>query len=156
MKRLLRSGAFVPLLLVAVAGCASSPVGVDLRQVSFAPELGIDLDRMTRTSSGLYYEDVATGNAPTAMRGRWVSVLYRGWLADGTLFDQSVDARDPLEFRLGAGTVIKGWDEGLAGVRLGGIRKLVIPPSLGYGHRPTGPIPANSVLVFEIQVVGVR
>jgi FKBP-type peptidyl-prolyl cis-trans isomerase FkpA len=156
MKRFRAAGPLVPLLLVVLAGCGSDPAGIDLRQVEFAPELGIDLDAMTRTSSGLYYQDVRLGSAPTAMPGRWVSVLYRGWLADGTLFDQSVDARDPLEFRVGAGTVIKGWDEGVAGMRLGGLRKLVIPPSLGYGHRPTGPIPANSVLVFEIQVVGVR
>lgn len=156
MKRLRRAGLSVPLLLVFLAGCDGDPAGIDLRQVEFAPELGIDLDAMTRTSSGLYYQDMALGSAPTAVPGRLVTVLYRGWLADGTLFDQAQDPRDPLEFRLGAGWVIAGWDEGVAGMRVGGVRKLVIPPSLGYGDRPNGPIPANSVLVFEVELLGVR
>jgi FKBP-type peptidyl-prolyl cis-trans isomerase FkpA len=156
MKRPHRPGLAVPLLLIALAGCGGDPSGVDLRQVQFAPELGIDLDVMTRTSSGLYYQDVQTGSAPTAVPGRWVSVLYRGWLADGTLFDQAQDPRDPLVFQLGRGQVIAGWDEGVAGMLVGGIRKLVIPPSLGYGDRPTGPIPANSVLVFEVRLLAVQ
>jgi FKBP-type peptidyl-prolyl cis-trans isomerase FkpA len=158
MKRLVRSNSaiVISVLLLVLAGCASDPTGIDLREVEFAPELGIDLDLMTRTSTGLYYQDVQAGSAPTATPGRWVSVLYRGWLADGTLFDQRQDSRDPFEFQLGVGMVIAGWDEGVRGMRVGGVRKLVIPPSLGYGDRPTGPIPANSVLVFEVELVGVR
>jgi FKBP-type peptidyl-prolyl cis-trans isomerase FkpA len=156
MKRPHRRGLAVPLLVIALTACGSDPSGIDLRQVQFAPELGIDLDVMTRTSSGLYFQDIQTGSAPTAIPGRWVSVLYRGWLANGTLFDQAQDPRDPLVFQLGRGQVIAGWDEGVAGMRVGGIRKLVIPPSLGYGDRPTGPIPANSVLVFEVQLLGVQ
>jgi FKBP-type peptidyl-prolyl cis-trans isomerase FkpA len=143
------------VLLVALAGCGSDPVAIDPRDVTFAPELGIDLDAMVRTSSGLYYQDIEVGDGDTAIPGRWVGVLYRGWLADGTLFDEVQDASDPLVFRLGVGMVIRGWDEGVRGMQVGGVRKLVVPPSLGYGNEATGSIPANSVLVFEVRVLSV-
>jgi FKBP-type peptidyl-prolyl cis-trans isomerase len=82
-------------------------------------------------------------------------VLYRGWLPDGTLFDERQNAANPFRFRLGAGSVIAGWDQGVQGMRAGGVRRLVIPPSLGYGDRPMGAIPPNSVLVFEIRLLSV-
>jgi FKBP-type peptidyl-prolyl cis-trans isomerase FkpA len=143
------------LLLVALAACGGDPVGIDARDVTFAPELGIDLDAMTRTSSGLYYQDLQVGTGTVAVAGRHVGVYYRGWLADGTLFDERQDPAPPLVFHLGAGRVIKGWEEGVAGMQVGGVRILVIPPSLGYGDQPTGPIPANSVLVFEVRVLSI-
>jgi FKBP-type peptidyl-prolyl cis-trans isomerase FkpA len=149
----------VPIVVLAAAlvGCdSSSPTALDPRDVTFAPELGIDLDAMTMTSSGLYYQDVQVGTGTEAVAGRRVSVLYQGWLPDGTLFDAATDSRDPLVFRLGVGMVIRGWDEGVQGMRVGGIRTLVIPPSLGYGDRPMGPIPANSVLVFRIELLRVE
>jgi FKBP-type peptidyl-prolyl cis-trans isomerase FkpA len=148
----------LPFLLISVAltACASSPTALDPRDVTFAPELGIDLDAMTRTSSGLYYQDVELGTGATAVSGRNVSVLYRGWLPDGTLFDEATDPADPLVFRLGVGMVIRGWDEGVQGMRVGGQRRLVIPPALGYGDRQVGPIPPNSVLVFEVRLLGVH
>lgn len=141
----------LPLLLILAPACDDDPTGVDIRSVTFAPELDVDLDAMTRTSTGLYYQDLEPGDGPAAVAGQEVAVLYRGWLADGTLFDQRQDPANPFRFPLGAGWVIAGWDEGVAGMRPGGLRRLVIPPSLGYGDRPNGPIPPNSVLVFEIR-----
>jgi FKBP-type peptidyl-prolyl cis-trans isomerase FkpA len=143
----------LPTLILPLALFASAcddPTAVDPRNVTFAPELGVDLDAMTRTSSGLYYQDLETGEGEPASAGEEVSVLYQGWLPDGTLFDQRQDPGNPFVFTLGTGRVIAGWDEGVAGMRPGGLRLLVIPPALGYGDRPTGPIPANSVLVFKV------
>lgn len=142
----------LPLLLIIATAC-DDPTGVDPRDVTFAPELGVDLDAMTRTSTGLYYQDLEVGEGAAATAGQVVAVLYRGWLPQGTLFDQAQDPTDPLRFRLGTGRVIAGWDEGVAGMRPGGLRLLVIPPSLGYGDRPVGPIPGNSVLVFEVRLL---
>lgn len=144
------------VLLMALAGCGDDPTEIDVRDVTFAPELGVDLDAMIRTASGLYYQDLEIGSGNTAVPGRWVDVLYRGWLADGTLFDEAQDPNDPLVFRLGVGMVIRGWDEGVRGMQVGGVRRLVVPPSLGYGDQPRGPIPANSVLVFEVRVLSIN
>jgi FKBP-type peptidyl-prolyl cis-trans isomerase FkpA len=158
MNRILRSasGALVLVAALTATACSSLPSGLDPRDVTFAPELGIDLDAMTLTSSGLYYQDVEVGGPPTATSGRIVGVLYRGWLPDGTLFDESQNPADPLKFRLGVGMVIDGWDEGVQGMMVGGVRKLVVPPSLGYGSQPLGPIPGNSVLIFEIKLLSVN
>lgn len=154
-----RTYAMIALLLAVgtvVAACESDPLQVDPRNVTFAPELGIDLDAMTRTSSGLYYQDVEEGDGAIATAGSTVSAYYRGWLPNGTLFDQRQPPDDPIRFPLGVGAVIAGWDEGVAGMRVGGVRKLVIPPSLGYGNQAVGPIPPNSVLVFEVALVVVE
>lgn len=140
------------ILLMLIAACGD-PTAVDPRDVTFAPELGVDLDAMTRTSTGLYYQDLEVGEGAPATAGQDVAVLYRGWLPDGTLIDEAQDPADPFRFRLGTGRVIAGWDEGVAGMRPGGLRKLVIPPSLGYGDRAVGPIPANSVLVFDVRLL---
>jgi FKBP-type peptidyl-prolyl cis-trans isomerase FkpA len=152
---LTRIALILPLLWLAAVACDNDPAGIDVRDVTFAPELGIDLNAMVRTSSGLYYQDVEVGGAPTAMPGRDLAVLYKGWLSDGTLFDEAQNPQQPLRFRLGAGQVIAGWEEGLRGVGVGGVRRLVIPPSLAYGDRPRGTIPANSVLVFEVRLLSV-
>lgn len=90
------------------------------------------------------------------MPGNTVKVHYTGWLTDGTKFDSSADHGEPFEFRLGAGNVIKGWDEGIAGMRVGGRRQLRIPPALAYGPRAVGPIPANATLIFDVELVEVR
>lgn len=140
----------LPLFLLALSACDDA-TGVDPRDVTFAPELGVDLDVMTRTSSGLYYQDLEAGEGAAASAGQQVSVLYQGWLPDGTLFDQRQDPGNPFVFTLGVGGVIPGWDEGVAGMRPGGLRLLVIPPDLGYGDQTNGPIPANSVLVFRVR-----
>jgi len=110
----------------------------------------------TTTPSGLQYWDVVTGTGATAVPGKLVSVHYTGWLTDGTKFDSSVDRNKPFEFPLGAGRVIKGWDEGVAGMNVGGKGQLRIPPNLGYGSTARGPIPANSTLVFDVELLEVK
>lgn len=123
---------------------------------SFAPRLGIDPDAMTETSSGLRYLDVVTGTGAEARTRAEVHVHYTGWLTNGQKFDSSHDRGAPLTFRLGRAEVISGWDEGVAGMRVGGRRKLLIPANLGYGAHAVGPIPPNSVLVFDVELVDVR
>jgi FKBP-type peptidyl-prolyl cis-trans isomerase len=108
--------------------------------------------------------DVVVGNGAEAVAGRSVSVHYTGWLHDpagadghGRKFDSSLDRRQPFDFRLGAGEVIRGWDEGVAGMKVGGKRTLVIPPEMGYGARGAGGvIPPNATLVFDVELLGVR
>ena len=111
---------------------------------------------MTQTSSGLQYEDTQVGSGASPARGQTCVMHYTGWLTNGTKFDSSKDRNDPFEFPLGAGRVIKGWDEGVAGMKIGGKRKLTIPPALGYGARGAGGvIPPNATLVFEVELLGV-
>lgn len=108
------------------------------------------------TASGLIIEDVLIGDGAEAIAGQNVSVHYTGWLTDGTKFDSSKDRDDPFEFDLGGRSVISGWDEGVQGMRIGGTRKLTIPPQLGYGARGAGGvIPPNATLVFEIELLGI-
>jgi peptidylprolyl isomerase len=106
------------------------------------------------TTSGLVYEDLLVGDGATVKSGDTVSVNYTGWLEDGTKFDSSIDRGQPSEFTLGQ--VIPGWNEGLVGMKVNGTRLLVIPPSLGYGSTANGPIPANSTLLFEVQLVSIK
>ena len=109
------------------------------------------------TDSGLKYDDTVLGQGVAASAGQTVSVHYTGWLTDGKKFDSSKDRGEPFEFKLGAGQVIRGWDEGVQGMRIGGTRKLTIPPQLGYGARGAGgAIPPNATLVFEVELLGVR
>jgi peptidylprolyl isomerase len=109
------------------------------------------------TPSGLQYRIDAPGSGPQPQPGQIVSVHYTGWLTDGTKFDSSRDRGRPLEFNVGHGRVIKGWEEGIAMMRVGEKRTLVIPPSLGYGERGAGGvIPPNATLVFKVELVGVR
>ena len=109
------------------------------------------------TESGLKYVDLTVGTGREAAAGNHVSVHYTGWLTNGTKFDSSVDRRDPFSFPIGAGKVIRGWDEGVAGMKVGGKRKLTIPPQLGYGARGAGGvIPPNTTLVFDVEQLQVR
>jgi FKBP-type peptidyl-prolyl cis-trans isomerase FkpA len=108
------------------------------------------------TESGLKYEDLTEGTGAEAVAGKTVSVHYTGWLTDGQKFDSSKDRNDPFAFVLGGGMVIKGWDEGVLGMKVGGVRKLTIPPQLGYGVRGAGGvIPPNATLVFEVELLEV-
>jgi FKBP-type peptidyl-prolyl cis-trans isomerase FkpA len=116
---------------------------------------------MQTTPSGLQYEDVVAGDGASAAAGQDVRVHYTGWLyqdgAAGRKFDSSKDRGQPFEFSLGAGMVIRGWDEGVAGMQVGGTRRLVIPPELGYGARGAGGvIPPNATLLFEVELLGVE
>ena len=115
---------------------------------------------MNSTDSGLQYEDTVLGSGDLAASGQHVSVHYTGWLYDqgvkGKKFDSSKDRNDPFSFELGAGMVIRGWDEGVEGMRVGGTRVLVIPPELGYGARGAGGvIPPNATLMFEVELLDV-
>ena len=112
------------------------------------------IERMT--DSGLKFEDLIEGEGEVAASGHRVTVHYTGWLTDGTKFDSSLDRNDPFMFSLGAGQVIRGWDEGVEGMKVGGKRKLTIPPQLGYGaYGAGGVIPPNATLVFEVELLGV-
>ena len=105
----------------------------------------------------LIKEDLVVGTGDEAKQGKMVSVHYTGWLTDGKKFDSSKDRGQPFGFPLGAGHVIQGWDQGVAGMKVGGKRKLTIPPELGYGARgAAGVIPPNATLVFEVELLGVK
>ncbi len=107
--------------------------------------------------SGLKYVDLKVGDGTVAESGMTASVHYTGWLTDGTKFDSSLDRGQPFAFKLGAGQVIRGWDEGVKGMRVGGKRKLTIPPDLGYGSAGAGGlIPPNATLVFDVELVEVH
>ncbi|MBL29105.1 MAG: peptidylprolyl isomerase [Rhodospirillaceae bacterium] len=105
-------------------------------------------------AADLKIEDLEVGTGATATPGSTVTVDYTGWLEDGTKFDSSLDRNDPFTFQLGAGRVIKGWDQGIEGMKEGGVRKLTIPPEMAYGNRAVGGglIPANSTLIFEVEL----
>lgn len=109
------------------------------------------------TDSGLKFEDTTVGDGAVAGKGQTVSVHYTGWLENGTKFDSSKDRDEPFEFKLGAGQVIRGWDEGVAGMKVGGVRRLTIPPQLAYGDRGAGGvIPPKATLIFEVQLLATR
>ncbi len=109
------------------------------------------------TVSGLKYWDIKVGDGPVAKPGMKVKVHYTGWLTNGKKFDSSLDRGQPFEFDLGKGMVIKGWDEGVSGMKVGGKRQLQIPPELGYGSRGAGGvIPPNATLIFDVELLGVK
>ena len=115
--------------------------------------------QMTKTKSGLQYQDEKVGTGDTAMKGNTVQVHYTGWLyvngKRGAKFDSSVDRGTPFSFKVGNHDVTAGWDEGVAGMKVGGKRELIVPPDLGYGARGIGPIPPNATLDFEVELLKV-
>jgi FKBP-type peptidyl-prolyl cis-trans isomerase len=139
-------------LLATAAACHSGTKGG-----GFSASLGIDTTKMTKAPSGLWYTDVTVGQGESADAGRTVTVHYTGWLPDGTKFDSSRDRGEPFAFTLGAGQVITGWDEGVKGMKVGGRRKLVLPPGLAYGDGGAPPaIPPGATLVFDVEVLKVE
>jgi peptidylprolyl isomerase len=114
-------------------------------------------EQIVSTPSGLKYVDIVVGAGASPMTAQMATVHYTGWLTDGTKFDSSLDRNEPFAFPVGMGRVIKGWDEGVASMKVGGKRKLIIPPSLGYGARGAGGvIPPNAELIFEVELLGVQ
>lgn len=146
----------VPSLLFAslLMACGS---GGERSGGEFHADLAIDPAALTTASSGLQYQDLSTGQGAEAKAGSTALVHYTGWLTDGKKFDSSRDRGEPFAFRLGAGQVIAGWDEGVAGMKVGGRRKLVIPASLGYGQGGAPPvIPPGATLVFDVELLEVQ
>jgi FKBP-type peptidyl-prolyl cis-trans isomerase len=148
-----------------LAGCGDEPTKLRKRgaeksgQVKTkSPEKPTESDaKVVTTASGLKYQDLKVGDGEEAKKGNNVEVNYTGWLKDGTKFDSSLDRDEPLEFKLGIDPLIKGWHEGVAGMKVGGKRKLMIPPELGYGASGRGDkIPPNAELIFEIDLLGIK
>ena len=144
--------AIAAAVTLAACGDSTSPLTND----DFAPTLGIDLDAMVKTASGLYYQDIETGTGTEATAGTVATLHYDAFLADGTKFDSSRDRGTEFSFTLGSGSVIPGFDEGVRGTRVGGKRKVVIPPTLAYGENGIPPtIPPNATLVFDFELLSV-
>jgi peptidylprolyl isomerase len=149
-SRVRDSASFI-LVQVLVALCTIAMCGAEEK------ESGKGAGKMVTTESGLQYMDLVEGTGRQAELGDTATVHYTGWLADGKKFDSSLDRNEPFSFRVGAGQVIKGWDEGVGTMRVGGKRKLIIPPQLGYGARGAGNvIPPNATLTFEVELLGLR
>ena len=145
------------LTLIGLAGCSGKVERNVPDQHGFNASLGVDTTAMKKTPSGLRYQDLAAGDGAVATAGKTVTVHYTGWLPNGEKFDSSRDRNEPFSFTLGAGQVIAGWDEGVAGMKVGGRRKLVIPPDLGYGTAGAPPdIPPGATLVFDVELLNVR
>ncbi len=141
----LKSGTMASVIVLVLLLCACQAAS------SNEPEVTTP---MTTTPSGLQYQEITEGTGATPRSGQTVSVHYTGWLADGKKFDSSRDRGQPLQFVLGRGEVIKGWEEGVATMKVGGKRKLIIPPALGYGAAGFGSvIPPNATLTFEVELL---
>lgn len=159
-----RASAWLSLVSVsaAVSGCAGGPPVVsgdlppaDPAELVFASEVAVDLSSMEKTESGLYLLDIVVGDGPIARRTSRVWVKYVGRLPDGTVFDANLGG-EPYHTRLGGSEVIRGWNEGIVGMRRGGIRRLVVPPHLGYGTRGSGDVPPGATLIFDLELVDVE
>lgn len=153
-----RQFSLVILTALTMGTCTASETQTAIQptvQAQASPPAAHDAARTT--PSGLIIETVATGTGPAAAPGDTVSVHYTGWLTNGTKFDSSRDRNQAFGFRLGSGQVIKGWDEGVAGMQVGGKRRLTIPAHLAYGTRSAGGvIPPNALLVFDVELLGIK
>ncbi len=144
--------------LLVLGGCGvEGPTPLRTRASPRGPghgAVGGPVAAMTQTASGLRFQDLEVGEGEEAADGQNVTVHYTGWFLDGEKFDSSVDRGETFSFELGRGSVIAGWDEGVAGMRVGGKRRLVIPPDLAYGEAGRRGIPPNSTLVFDVELLG--
>ncbi len=141
------------LTLTACASGGGAGPAPDPTALTYAPELQVDFSRMDRTSSGLWIEEISPGVGRVAARGNLIRIHYIGYLPDGTVIDSTLGG-DPYTFELGSPDVIRGWNQGIIGMKVGGRRRLVIRPGLAYGSQGREPVvPPNSVLVFEVQLV---
>jgi FKBP-type peptidyl-prolyl cis-trans isomerase len=142
-------------ILVIASGCGSANKSSTPRPTNTSSPVKVN-GQPTTTASGLQYWDIVAGTGATALAGNTVRVHYTGFLTTGEKFDSSRDRGEPFSFPLGAGQVIKGWDEGVAGMKVGGQRQLRIPPELGYGAAGAGgAIPPNATLIFDVELLGV-
>ncbi len=143
--------------IAALALCALPLAGLAFVAPPSDAKPGATEAEWKKNASGLEYQELKVGDGAEAKAGKVVDVHYTGWLLDGTKFDSSVDRGKPFSFHLGAGEVIRGWDEGVAGMKVGGKRKLRIPAELGYGSRGAGGvIPGNATLIFDVELLGVK
>lgn len=151
-----KSVSFALVATLLAAGSPSAlPGAAKARQAEPAPPA--PTPREVVTPSGLRYWDLQVGEGAEATKGKTVEVLYTGWLEDRKKFDSSLDPSHPFTFRIGIDDVIQGWHQGIAGMRVGGKRRLVVPPELGYGKQGvTRVVPPNATLVFEVELVNVR
>ncbi|HEV7992008.1 MAG TPA: FKBP-type peptidyl-prolyl cis-trans isomerase [Gemmatimonadaceae bacterium] len=142
---------------LAFAACLSGtdPVtfqNIPIESTTFSSNLNVNLAASTKLPSGMYYRDIIVGTGKTVATGDSIAVYYQGAFTNGQLFDQRLSPSPAFEFKLGANRVIPGWDEGLVGTKVGGVRQLIIPPSLAYGSSGSGPIPPYAVLVFNVTI----
>jgi FKBP-type peptidyl-prolyl cis-trans isomerase len=157
--RFARRAALAAAAFVSLGACSNSDAGnlsgpSDPATEQFASSLGINLSAMTELASRLFVQDLTVGTGAEAAAGKRLRVRYTGWLRNGQVFDSNANG-NPFEFDLGLGQVIPGWDIGVAGMRVGGKRRLVFGSQYGYGAQGSGPIPRNATLIFDVELIGV-
>jgi FKBP-type peptidyl-prolyl cis-trans isomerase len=141
--------------VLALGACADEAAPTDPARETYASALGVNVAEYTRLNQALYVKDLVVGTGAEAVAGRRIRAHYTGWLTNGQRFDSSVGG-EPFETTIGVGQVIPGWDQGIPGMKVGGRRRLLVGSALGYGARASGPIPPNSTLVFEVELVSVQ
>lgn len=183
MTKNLALGIFILIIVFVVAGLfiqqetsQKNPLGTSAPGATFSPiqnntrpanptsaaatqtpqQISSQSGNITTMPNGLQIEDLKIGTGSAARVGDTITVNYVGTLTNGTKFDSSIDRGTPFTTQIGVGQVIKGWDEGIPGMKVGGIRRLIVPPSLGYGPQAVGSIPANSTLIFEVALLGIK
>ena len=152
MRNIIVLGLLALCLTALIIRCGKEAPVVQARNLPPAPPL----PGAITTASGLQYVDLITGTGKTAADDDHVSVLFTGWLTDGTQFDNSLDKNNPFKFEVGETEVNKGWDEGVTGMKVGGKRKMIIPPALGFGAKGKGNVPPNATLIYEIELLAIQ